>query len=252
LGRLAGVPCGILPLVGATVGQDADDRTLRMRGLRRSLLFGRAEAATIEHLVDASRLRVLDRGAVLLVEGSVPSSLYLVVNGLLRVFVTSLDGTEPTLTIMFPGDHVGELGVLHDTPRSASVGALRSTTLIEVPGHAFRAAYEHDGAISRILVEQLASRLQTTSTRLCDLTLLDLGARLAKFLLHEMVPAPNGAPYVDLVITQAELGQFIGGARQSINQLLAALETEGVVAVSGRRVHVLDEARLRRRAEMAA
>jgi CRP-like cAMP-binding protein len=242
--------------MGATARWEVDDRELRRSGLTASLLFGGAEPETIDRLVDASRVRILDRGAVLLMEGSVPASLYLVVAGLMRVFVTSLDGTEPTLTIMFPGDHVGELGVLHNTPRSASVGALRATTLIEVPGMAFRSSYEHDGAISRVLVEQLANRLRQTSTRLCDLTLLDLGARLAKYLLHDMilndaVSVKNGVPYVNLSITQAELGQLIGGARQTINQLLAAMESDGIVAVHGRRVDVLDVARLRRRAEMA-
>jgi CRP/FNR family transcriptional regulator, cyclic AMP receptor protein len=239
--------------MGAIGGTPKTELTQRRAALERSLLFREADTPTIGALADGSRLRQLDRGEVLLLEGSVPTSLYVVVDGLLRVFVTSLDGTEPTLTIMFPGDHVGELGVLHNTPRSASVGAMRATTLVEVPGTVFHAAYRNDGAISRVIVEHLANRLRQTSTRLCDLTLLDLGARLAKHLLDGMVVTPDEAsPFVNLAITQAELGQLIGGARQTINQLLAELEAEGIVTVVGRRVEVLDVARLRRRAEMAA
>jgi CRP-like cAMP-binding protein len=244
--------CAILPPVGAAARDQQDDTALCRAGFLNSALFAHAAPETIDQLVSASRIRTLERNAVLLLDGSVPTSLYVVVSGLLRVFVTSFDGTEPTLSIMFPGDNVGELGVLHNTPRSASVGALRPTAVVEVPGRAFREAYDSDGAISRVIVEQLANRLRQTSSRLCDLTLLDLGARLAKFLLHDMVEVMNGVPFVDLAITQAELGQLIGGARQSINQLLAAMEAEGVVAVRGRRIDLLDVARLRRRAEMAA
>jgi CRP/FNR family transcriptional regulator, cyclic AMP receptor protein len=244
---------GILRPMGVTGGIPNREREQRPAALQSSLLFREADPATLDGLADASRLRHLDRGSVLLLEGSVPTSLYIVVDGLLRVFVTSLDGTEPTLTIMFPGDHVGELGVLHNTPRSASVGAMRATSVLEVPGSIFHAAYRSDGAISRVIVEQLAHRLRQTSSRLCDLTLLDLGARLAKHLVDGLTATPVGtAPFVNLAITQAELGQLIGGARQTINHLLAELEADGIVTVTGRRVEVLDVARLRRRAEMAA
>ena len=137
------------------------------------------------------------------------------------------EGDQPTLTVMLPGDHVGELGVIDGTARSASVASLRPTTVVEVSGVAFRAALDADVAIYRALVTQLSQRLRSTSNRLSDLTILDLGARLAKFLLSEM----GGARVLELHFSQSELGQLLGGARQSINQLLATMERDGLITV---------------------
>lgn len=215
--------------------------------LRRSSLLERVGDDTLEQLMRGSRTRRLERGAVFILEGHEPTSVFVVADGLMRVFTTSADGTEPTLTVLFPGDHVGELGVLDRTIRSASVGALRPSVVIEISGADFRAAFERDIAISRALVAHLSHRLRSTSTRLTDLTVLDLGARLAKYLASEMTSGSTES-FVDLIFTQSELGQLVGGARQTVNQELAALERDGLIAVHGRRIDVLDPAGLRRRA----
>lgn len=218
--------------------------------LRRSALFTSCADDVLDLVVDASRVRSLPRNALVLLEGDRPDSMFVVVDGLLRVFTTALDGSEPTLTVLLPGDHVGELGVLQSTTRSASVASLRPSTVIEVPGRTLTLASERDPSISRAMIDQLASRLRSTSTRLTDLTILDLGARVAKYLASEMVDSGSAAtvPFVDLVFTQSELGQLLGGARQSINQELSTLERDGMIRVRRRRVEILDPAGLRRRA----
>ncbi len=213
--------------------------------LRRSALLQAARDDTLELLQRSSRARRLDRGAMLIHEGDQPTSVFFIADGLLRSFTTSFDGAEPTLTVMLPGDHVGELGVIDGTARSASVASLRPSMVVEVSGTTFRAALEADVAIYRALVMQLSQRLRSTSSRLSDLTILDLGARLAKFLLSEM----GGARVVELHFSQSELGQLLGGARQSINQLLATMERDGLITVNGRTIEVVDLAGLRRRAD---
>ena len=219
------------------------------RCLRRSPLFADVADSTIASLTVGARVRRLQRGALLIMEGDTPSAMYVLTDGFLRVFTTSLDGTEPTLTVLFPGDHVGELGVLDGAARSASVAALRASTMIEVRSDAFVAAYQGDGAISRTLVGHLAQRLRSTSERLTDLTILDLGARLAKYLGGEAESAnARGSKRFELLLNQSELGQLLGGARQSINNVLATLERDGILTVEGRQVTVVDAQRLAQRA----
>ncbi len=213
--------------------------------LRRSALLEDARDETLKLLERSSRVKRLDRGAMLIHEGDQPTSVFFIADGLLRSFTTALDGAEPTLTVLLPGDHVGELGVFDGTVRSASVASLRPTTVVEVSGATFRAALDADVAIYRALVTQLSRRLRSTSSRLSDLTILDLGARLAKYLLSEM----GGARVLELQFSQSELGQLLGGARQSINQLLSMMERDGLITVDGRTIEVVDPVGLRRRAD---
>ena len=216
--------------------------------LQRSALLEGARNDTLQLMEHRAKVRHLDRGAMLIYEGDRPTSVFFIADGLLRSFTTSLDGTEPTLTVLLPGDHVGELGVIDGTARSASVAALRRTVVIEVSGTTFRAALDADVAIYRTLVTQLSRRLRSTSSRLSDLTILDLGARLAKFLVSETQGATPSS-LLELQLSQSELGQLLGGARQSINQLLSTMERDGLITVNGRTIEVVDPAGLRRRAD---
>ncbi len=209
-------------------------------------LFAAMSSRTFDRVVAASRVHRHERGSMVFLEADRPTSVHVVATGLLRVFVTSFDGNEPTLALLTEGTVVGELGVLADVPRSASVAALRTSQLVEIPAAVFRAAYDEEPAMARCLVGLLSDRLRVTNDGLADLTYLDLGGRLAKYLLRECEQA--GSNSVTLSLNQSELGRMIGGARQTVNQLLHSLERANLIAIEGRTVRILDRDGLQLRA----
>jgi CRP/FNR family cyclic AMP-dependent transcriptional regulator len=213
--------------------------------LRTVALFDSAEASTLAGLAAGARTKVLPRGGVLFVAGERATSVHAVVDGVLRVFSTSIDGDEVTHALLTAGALVGELGVIQARPHSASVAAVRRTQLVEIPAAVMRSAYDADPAIARRLVSLLADRVRAQSDVLTDLASLDLTARLAKFLLGES--ERQGAAEFALVLNQTELGQVVGGSRQSVNQALRTLESSGMISASARRVRILDAQRLRMR-----
>ena len=118
-----------------------------------------------------------------------------------------------------------------------------------MPARAFRAAYESDPAIARRMVTLLADRLRTVTDGLADMAYLDLGGRLAKYILNES--ERRGRTTFVLNLTQAEMGQLLGGARQTINQAARSLHDAGLVGLEGRTVTIIDEQGLRLRAMSA-
>jgi CRP/FNR family transcriptional regulator, cyclic AMP receptor protein len=213
--------------------------------LRLTALFSTAADETLTQLSAASRVRALPKGAMLTMVGDDSRSVWVVLTGLLRVFVTSFNGDEPTLGVLAAGDYVGELGVLDSISRSASIGALRASEVLEIPAAAFLTAYRDDPAIARQLVHLLAERLRSTSSSFADLTYLDLGGRLAKYLIASS--ARSGKNTITLELTQGELGQMLGGARQTVNQLMQSLERAGLISVDGRTIRLVDLEGLRLR-----
>ena len=214
--------------------------------LRSTSLLSAAASETIDRLAAASKWHTLQQHEILFVAGSRATNVFAVASGTLRVFTSGPGGTEPTLALLSPGDLVGELGVLDGIPRSTSVGALRRSDIVEVPARAFLDAYDHDPAIPRRLVTLLSERMRSLNDGFTDLASLDLGGRLAKYLLLEA--EQHAKDRFRLSLTQAELGQLLGGARQTVNQGMQSLERAGLVEVTGRTVQVLDREGLRRRA----
>jgi CRP-like cAMP-binding protein len=214
--------------------------------LASTALFETVEPSTIAGLARASRHRTLQRNELLFTAGERAVAMHVVDSGTLRVFTSSVEGLEPTLALIYSGETVGELGVLEDVPRSASVAAVERSRVVEVPARAFHAAYATDPAIARRMVPMLARRLRTVTDGLADLAYLDLGGRLAKFLVRES--ERHGGTTFRMSLTQTELGQLLGGARQTVNQVARSLERDGLIALHGRTVCILDEPGLRIRA----
>ncbi len=212
-------------------------------------LFAAAAPTTIAELARAARRRTLQRNELLFAVGERAAAIHVIDTGTLKVFSSSAEGTEPTLALIHDGEIVGELGVLDDLPRSASVSALVRTQIVEVPARSFRTAWNSDPAIARRMVVLLAQRLRTVTDGLADLAYLDLAGRLAKYLLKES--ERQGRSTFKVPLTQAELGQLLGGARQTVNQVGRSLERAGLVTIDGRTVQILDEHALRRRAMSA-
>jgi CRP/FNR family transcriptional regulator, cyclic AMP receptor protein len=242
--KLAGLIVHVLEMV--RVAAMAIGRAQIYELLQHTALFATAQPATLTRLCNDARVRVLQRNEVVFLHQDPPRSFYVVASGSLRVFVTSYDGAEPTIAMAGVGDHFGELGLIDDQPRSASVAATRRSEVLEIPRDTFNLAFNGDPGVARQMITQLSSRLRRTSDHLADLTFLDLGGRLAKYLVGEM--DRQGTTEIELEYTQTELGQMLGGARQTVNQLLASLERSGLIQIEGKKITAIDHEQLRHRA----
>ena len=109
------------------------------------LLAGASEEALADLAADARPFRVL-AGDWLLREGDEADDLYVVVRGRLRVVARS-GGEERTLRVLGPGASIGELALLTGAPRSASVQAVRDSTLLRLPRGPFVELLERDHVV---------------------------------------------------------------------------------------------------------
>ncbi len=114
-------------------------------------LFGIREPEAFRELEEAVEWRRFLAGEVLLRQGEPSDALYVVVTGRLRTVVRGPDGVDATVRETAAFSTVGELGLLTDLPRSATVLALRDSEVIRLPREAFRAfAMKHPEALLRV------------------------------------------------------------------------------------------------------
>ena len=124
-------------------------------------LLGGADAEALEALAtDASPRRVL-AGEWLIREGDDADDLFVVLRGRLRA-VADADGDARTLRVLGPGAAIGELGLLTGAPRSASVQAVRDSTLLQLGRDRFIELMELDGRFAAAVARELAAQLQAS------------------------------------------------------------------------------------------
>jgi CRP/FNR family cyclic AMP-dependent transcriptional regulator len=233
----------------------------------------RVEPRLLEPLSVADRADVLAaavpkrfrRGETLVREGEPGESLHLVRSGRLAVRVSTSDGATATLTVMSAGDSFGELALLGDHVRTATVVALEPGETLVLTRSSFDALRRSHPGVERVLTEALARRVRELSAALLEALYEPVERRVMARLvdLAGTYSAPSGpaaparpaaAPVaprpVVVPITQDDLAGMAGTTRPTTNQVLQRLADEGVLTLGRGRIELRDVAALRRRLDL--
>jgi CRP-like cAMP-binding protein len=217
--------------------------------LRRTVLFADADPARLEPLAARAFVRRFAAGQVVFTEGEPSDHLYVVRSGRVRVLVQSPHGEEMTLSVLGPGETLGELSMIDGQPRSASAEALGPTQLVALPAGDVRTALRSDPVLLLAVAAELAAMVRRLTGGTADLVFLDLPRRLAKLLLAEARREPTGLLRVELGMSQSGLAARLGVTRQSLNRALGGLVRRGWIRPEDGGYVLRDPAALRRFAD---
>ena len=212
--------------------------------------FARVPEALSRPLFVAARSRCLKAGEVLFAAGDDGDGCYLLDRGLLKVTVTSSLGEERTIAILGPGAVVGELSMIDERPRSASVVALNDCLLRFTSREAFAKFMATHPEAYQALVAILAFRLRQADEGLAATTFLSVKGRVARALveLAEFVGTPSSTGQIVLheKISLADLAAMAGVARENVSRVMSEWRRRNLVTGSTRYYCLNDIAALRR------
>jgi CRP/FNR family transcriptional regulator, cyclic AMP receptor protein len=207
--------------------------------------FGELDEGTRLEVAGRAGRRVVERGQVICWQGEPGESMFVLLEGAVKLVVRSKDGGLVELVRHDPPASFGELAVLDGGPRSATAEAVERSTLLLVTRGELLRLLRSDEQVAEALLRALGTMVRRTTDQVADLALKSLQGRVAAKLLELAVPAAQGAARTRRV-TQLELATMVGGARQSVNQALKSLEARGYIRVVGRAVEILDPEQLQR------
>ena len=221
--------------------------------LAQTRLFGGLDASALATLAAEGHERSYKRHAPIFHEGEPGDAFFVIMSGAVKVYVTSAQGAEMVLTTVRSPGTLGEVSLFDEGPRSASAEALEPVRLLTFARSTVLGLAARDPRISEALLRAVGDLLRRLTTQAADLVFLDLEGRVAKLIADsaEARGRPDADSLVlDLGFTQGELASMVGGSRQSVNQILGALEGRGFLEVDRDTIVVKDLAALRRRAAM--
>lgn len=203
----------------------------------RALLQAAALAPALRALAERGELRRYRKGTLLMEEGDVGETIYLIVAGRVKVFSSAANGREVTFAHYGAGDYVGEMS-LDGGPRSASVITLEPSICAALTRASLRAhiAAHPDFALELIARIIRRARLATDSAR--NLALLDVYGRLVRLLDELAVAQPDGTRLIEEKLTHAEIASRVGCSREMVSRLMKDLEAGGHVRPEARRLRL--------------
>jgi CRP/FNR family transcriptional regulator len=193
----------------------------------------------------------LGRGERLFAEGDVGDSLYVVLEGKIKLTRAAADGRENLLSVIGPGEMFGELSLFDPRPRTSSASAITDARLAALAHDKLLVWLSGRPEVALHLLRALAQRLRRANDVMADLVFTDVPGRVAKQLLDLAGRFGQAQPdglHVNHDLTQEELAQLVGASRETVNKALADFAARGWIHLSARSVVLLDTERLRRRA----
>ncbi|WP_081961237.1 Crp/Fnr family transcriptional regulator [Aquabacterium sp. NJ1] len=214
--------------------------------LRADPWFGSVPKDFEQALLDLATPRRLQHGEHLFFRGDAPDGLYAILEGTLRVSGVTEAGKEAILSLVDAPSWFGEIALFDRLPRTHNAVAEGPVKLLHVPQQDLLTMLERQPHYWRELGVLMALRLRLTFIGMEDLALLPAEARLARrlvWLVEASALTPHEGPCV-VPISQTQLGLMLSLSRQTTNQVLQALQDQGVLRVAYGRIEVLDRARL--------
>jgi CRP/FNR family cyclic AMP-dependent transcriptional regulator len=185
-------------------------------------LFSGLPEAQIARLADHVRQRVYPAGTVVVNEGDEAHGMFIVDSGALKVFVTEENGKEVTLALLGNDDYFGELALLDDAPRSASVITVERSTLLQISRNDFLDVIASNPGSMQIIVRNLVARIRELTDNVRALALIDVFGRISR--IFDSMSEPEGEMrIIRRRMTQQDLANLVGASREMVNRILREL-----------------------------
>jgi len=201
------------------------------------LLEGVPSAAASE-LAEQGRIRAYRKGTYLCHQGDPADEVFFLVQGRVEISSVSVTGNRILHATVDTPQFVGELGVLADSDRTASVLTLEDSQVWATAAEDFLKFLADEPSASRGLMRALARQVEAHEAFVDDLLFLDLKGRVAKRLLQLATPSLDDLPADGVMIpavTHADLASLCGGSRENVTRILSDLQRRGLVVREGQR-----------------
>ena len=198
--------------------------------------FANVDETGLKALSPNGAVRALPKNTVVVSEGDVTDSLYVILSGRVKVFVTDEQGKEVVISTIPAGDYFGEL-VLDGGPRSASIMTLEPCRFFVIPQGDVEQLLNGRPEFARDLLNKLIGKVRSLTSRVRDLAMKDVYARLVRFLEENSVPSGD-VRVVEERLTQADIAARIGGSREMVSRILRDLVTGNYVSVDSKRITI--------------
>src|SRR5256886_16136800 len=183
--------------------------------------------------------RGASRNTTIMSSGDATDSLYIVLSGRLKVMMSDSEGKEVILAILGPGEFFGEMGLIDDEPRSASVVTIEPCELLSIAKRDFKRCLVDNSEMSMAVMRGLVRRLREADRKIGSLALLDVYGRVARLLL-DMAENVNGEKVVTKRLPKQDIAKMIGASREMVSRVMKDLQMGGYIEVRGSTIVLRD------------
>jgi len=216
------------------------ERTLE--SLRKIPLFAQVGDDDLENIASHLIPRRFPRNATVVEEGLPGDYMYLIEEGRVKVTKLSEDGREKILEMMGEGSFFGEMALLDQAPRCATVKTLTPARLLALSRHDFLSLLRRSPDLSMTVIQELTRRLRDTDEQASSLSFLRVKDRTRGLMRRLAEESESEGPRrVTPTLTHQQIADMIGTSRETVTRVVKELKQEGWLQQQGKRYLVPED-----------
>lgn len=211
-------------------------------------LFSELTDEEINCIADVAVKQFYKKDNMVLIEEEVGSTMFVILDGRVKISRISDEGREVILSILCDGDFFGEMSILDGQTRSANAVTLEDTTLLIFRRENFLKMLYDYPQIAINLLKELAHRLRRSDSQIKSLSLQNALGKVASTILRiadDSGTIKHGRVEIAHLPPQQDLANMAGTSRETISRVIKSLNQLGYVRKDGGKLIILDYERFR-------
>jgi len=200
-------------------------------------LFAGLSAEDLQEIEGHGTVKSFRKNAIVINQDDESYSLYVILTGGVKVFISGEDGREAVLNHQGAGDYFGDLALIDRQPRVASVMTTEPSTFMIISREDFMACLSRNPGIAINLIKPMTERMRMLARNVSNLALLDVYGRVARTLLQQATANEAGVLVTDR-LTQQEIADMVGASRAMVSRILKDLKAGGYISVDRKRITI--------------
>ena len=174
------------------------------------------------------RIRQYAKREVVLHKGGSGDGLMFLLSGLLQVVDITEDGRAVGLRLLQPGDFFGEIALINNSTRSASVVATAESLVAFLPAATAMHLFSHVPSVAKQMLRHLAQKIQRDSEFRSLLSINNTSRRIYTYLVLMQKKNADGT-VVENLPTHQDIANMINTSRETVTRALLALTQKGII-----------------------
>ena len=200
--------------------------------------FAPLQETESEALAEDATMHVFSAGEMIIREGEPGRSVYIILDGRVRVFTRDDGGNELPLATLGVGQFFGEMSLVGQGMHNTFAEAAEPCVLCVMSRSDIERLIREKPAIAFRFVEAMGTRLTQLETHLESIAFKSISVRLAALLLQ--LDTEQGKSGLVKGYTHQDLSEMLGTYRETITQTLNEFKADGWISIGRKKVTLLD------------
>ena len=195
-------------------------------------LFKNCEKKLLDEIAENMQIRAAISGEIIFSQGDIPKNLYIVLEGSLYVTEFTEDGKAVAHDLISKGDCFGEIAIIDQKSRSASILCAENVKLGVFSSSFVQNVLLKDINISSNLLQKFSSIIRKMNTQVFNLVTASAKKRLLfhiSYLSESRIDRP-GKKILDKSLSHADLAALSGMTRETVSRIMSELRNEGFIS----------------------